>query len=95
LFGQRTADVLACIPHVIRLGLAGGAAPVVAEADSFEELRELPRFGLAQNDCDLYSFHDSVGLDVAATGIDLSFDAPSEAAVLEETSQFQGTVELI
>jgi len=95
VFCQGSADVFAGVSHVIRLGIAGGAASVVTEADAFEELRELPYFGLGQNDCDLYGFHDSVGLDVAAAGIDLSLDAPSEATVLEQASQLQGTVELM
>jgi hypothetical protein len=92
---ERAADAFAGIDHAVRLGIAGGVASIVTEADTFEELRELPRFGLGQNDCDLYGFHDSVRLDVAAAGIDLSFDAPGEAAVLEQAREFQGTVELI
>ena len=53
MFGERAADVLAGIPHVIRLGVAGGAASVVTEADAFEELRIFPGFGFGQNDSDL------------------------------------------
>ena len=44
LFGERAADVLAGVDHVIRLGLAGGVAAIVTEASAFEELGELPRF---------------------------------------------------
>ena len=101
LFGQRVADLFAGISHVIRLGLAGGVAAIVTEADAFEELPELPCFSVRQRDSDLDGVlvtHDarpSVGLDVAATGIDLSLDAPGEAAVFEQTSQFQGTIKLI
>jgi hypothetical protein len=101
LAGQRTADQLAGIDHVIRLGLAGGVASIVTEAGAFEELSELPCLGLGQDDGDLDDMllsHDarpSLGLDVAAAGIDLSLDAPGKAAVLEQTSQLQGAVELI
>jgi helix-turn-helix protein len=58
LFFQGAADQLAGIPHVIRLGIARGAASVVAEADSFEELRKFPRFGLGQRDGDFDGVHD-------------------------------------
>ena len=88
---------LAGVDHVIRLGVAGGVAAIVTEADAFEELSELPRLGLGQNDGDLDGFliMIPVSLDVAATRIDLGLDAPGEAPVLEEASQLQGTVELI
>jgi hypothetical protein len=35
LIGERTADVLAGVDHVICLGLAGGVAAIVTEAGSF------------------------------------------------------------
>jgi hypothetical protein len=38
LICQCAADVLAGIPHVIGLGVAGGAAAIITEADPFEEL---------------------------------------------------------
>jgi hypothetical protein len=45
LFGERAPDVFAGVDHVIRLGLAGGMAAIVAEAGAFEELSELARLG--------------------------------------------------
>jgi len=93
LFGEGAADVLAGVDHLIRLGLAGGMAAIVAEAGTLQELSELPGFSVRENDGYLDSVHDSLGLDVAAAGIDLSLDAPGKVPVLEETCQFQGTVE--
>jgi hypothetical protein len=55
---QGAPDQLAGIPHVIRLGIARGAASVIAEADALEELSKFPRFGLGQRDCDLDGVHD-------------------------------------
>jgi hypothetical protein len=37
----------------------------------------------------------SLRLDVAAAGIDLSLEAPGQAAVLEQAREFEGAVELI
>jgi hypothetical protein len=101
LFGERAPDVLGGIDHLIRLGLAGGVAPIVTEAGTLQELRELPGLGVCQSNGDLDEvlvLHDaqpSVRLDVAPARIDLSLDAPREAAVLEEACQLQGAVELI
>jgi hypothetical protein len=58
LFCQRTADVFAVITHVIRLGITRGAASIIAEADSFEELRKFPCLGFSQRDGDLDGVHD-------------------------------------
>jgi hypothetical protein len=95
LFGERAADVLTGFDHVICLGLAGGVAAIVTEAGTLQELSELPGFSVRENDGYLDSVHDSLGLDVSAAGIDLSLDSPGKAPVLEETCQFQGTVELL
>jgi hypothetical protein len=103
LFGEGAADVLAGIDHVIRLGLAGGVAAIVAEAGALQELRELPGLSIRQGNGDLDEvlvlvMHDaqpSVRLDVAAARIDLRLDAPRKAAVLKQASEFQGAVELI
>jgi hypothetical protein len=58
LFCEGSADVLAGIPHVIRLGVTRGAASIVTEADAFEELGKFPRFSLGQRDSDLDGVHD-------------------------------------
>jgi hypothetical protein len=102
LFSQSTADVLAGVPHVICLDVAGRAASIITEAEALQELRELPGFGFGQDDSDLDAvllIHDahvpSVSLDVAAAGIDLSFDAPGETTVMKQARQLQGAVELM
>jgi len=101
LFGERAPDVLGSIDHLIRLGLAGGVASIVTEAGTLQELRELPGLGVCQSNGDLDEvlvLHDaqpSVRLDVALACIELRLDAPREAAVLKQASEFQGTVELV
>jgi len=40
LFGQGAADVLACIDHLIRLGLAGGVTSIVTEASTLHSQNE-------------------------------------------------------
>jgi hypothetical protein len=93
--GESGSDLFAGIPHVIRLGLTRCAASVITEANALQELGKLPRFGFAQHDGDLDGAHDSVGLDVAAAGIDQSFDAPGEAPMIEQARELQGAVELM
>ncbi len=63
LFGQRAADVLAGVDHVIRLLVAGGMAAVVTEAGTLQELGELPGLGVRQRDGDLddgFVIHDAL-----------------------------------
>jgi hypothetical protein len=48
LAGKRTADALAGVDHVIRLGLAAGVAAIITEASSLQELSELPGLSVRQ-----------------------------------------------
>ncbi len=54
-----------------------------------------PASGFDANSSRSSILRSTVFSGVAAAGIDLSFDAPGEATILEEASQLQGTVELI
>ena len=50
---ERAADSFAGVEHILSFGIAGGAAAVITEADTLQELGELPGLGLGQHDVDL------------------------------------------
>jgi hypothetical protein len=48
--GERAADALASIDHVVGLFIARGVASIIAEAGALQELSELPGLGIGEDD---------------------------------------------